>query len=296
MALPFARLLLTATIALLPLASAYANDDEAFVATGDGTFGTIDLNSGVITPVGNTGDNLAGLGEVNGNLYATFLGGNLLYLVDPATGNLTSIGGTEGLEFEAFGSSNGKLYGISDTEGPRFYSVNSSDGTATDLGSFDATLGDWFQLSTGSPTLYFASDTSLYSVDTSNGSTQLLGDTGGADVGALVFENGTLYGGANGTFSPCGDCCDDCCGDCCSACAAALRAIDTTLPSVVSLNAGLATNNATQIANVSSGDLNAFFYALAPDLITATPEPAGNALMAGAMLMLGFWWRRRRAA
>ena len=282
------RFVITATIALLPLAAAYAGDDTAFVSTGDGTFGTIDLNTGVISALGNTGDNLAGLGEANGNLYAMYLGANVLYSVDPATGNLTGIGGTQNLEFEAFGSSNGILYGVSDASKTELYSIDPSNGAATDIGAFDATLGDWFQLSTGSPTLYFASDTSLYSVNTSNGSTTLLGDTGGADLGALVFENGTLYGGANGTFAGCGDCCDECSG--------ALQAIDTTLPSVVSLNPGLATNNATQIANVSSGDASALFYALAPDSITGTPEPAGGALMAGALLILGFVWRRRRAS
>jgi len=54
-------------------------------------------------------------------------------------------------------------------------------------------------LSTGSDTLYFVdgATATLYSINTSTGAATEIGNTGIREIGALVYENGTLYAGSN---------------------------------------------------------------------------------------------------
>lgn len=65
------------------------------IATGSRQFGTIDLNTGVFSPINsNIGKQLAGLGELDGTLYGaladpTFLPSESLYKINPGTGHLT---------------------------------------------------------------------------------------------------------------------------------------------------------------------------------------------------------------
>ena len=71
---------------LLFLTSAAFADDFAYDFTGSNQWGTIDLNTGVFTQLGNTGTLLAGIGTLNGNYYGGQWGGSTLYQVNPANG------------------------------------------------------------------------------------------------------------------------------------------------------------------------------------------------------------------
>src|SRR6266853_428040 len=92
--------LLSATLLILSVGRA-RGDDFAYAVTVSGRFGIIDLNTGVFSPLGNTGQRLAGLGMFGGKLYgAAYLGVSYgtanaqgtLYLIDQASGSLTAIG------------------------------------------------------------------------------------------------------------------------------------------------------------------------------------------------------------
>src|SRR5208282_1995985 len=85
---------ITAVAVLLFLASqpAARADSTAYMSTGSDQFGTIDLNTGVITQLGNSGQLLSGLGTVGGNIYGGVVGTSLLDQVNLTNGSLTLIG------------------------------------------------------------------------------------------------------------------------------------------------------------------------------------------------------------
>lgn len=172
-------------------------DDMAYVGANGGPFGTIDLNTGAFTSAGNSGQTLAGLAVANGSIFATsyHVANSTLYNVNPSNGALTSIGST-GIEVDDFGSTTGGMYAV-DTSA-NLYSINSSTGAATLVGSTGLGLGSWRSLSTNSATLYFADGADLYTLNTSTGTPTLVGAfNGSAEEGALLFEDGFLYGGDN---------------------------------------------------------------------------------------------------
>ena len=78
-------------------------DNIAYMAVYPvGDFGTIDLDTGVFTLLGNSGVAVAGLGVINGSLYASSLGGaGNLYTVNPANGSLTLVG-SSGVSYDDF--------------------------------------------------------------------------------------------------------------------------------------------------------------------------------------------------
>ena len=164
------------------------------VFTG-GDFGTIDLDTGAFTRLGNSGLTLAGLGVANGTLYgATYEGVNpgSLYTVNPANGGLTLIG-SSGISYDELGSTTLGLYAIGSDA--KLYSIDPSSGAATLRGPIGMGFGTWRNLSTNASTLYFANGASLYTLDTNTGAATLLGNMGGPQMGAMVLERGILYGG-----------------------------------------------------------------------------------------------------
>ena len=46
-------------------------DTVAYIGSSSGAFGTMDLNTGIFTPLGNSGQTLAGLAVADGTLFAT---------------------------------------------------------------------------------------------------------------------------------------------------------------------------------------------------------------------------------
>src|SRR5580658_7591413 len=97
---------------LSPVGSAKA-DSYAYVGTGSDQFGTIDLNTGVVTVLGSTGQLLAGLADRKGTLYATAYetSTGTLYTVDPSNGALTAVGNS-GEDIRDFGSTTTGLYAV----------------------------------------------------------------------------------------------------------------------------------------------------------------------------------------
>ena len=177
-------------------------DNFAYEATGNDLFGIVDLNTGVFTSVGSTGQTLAGLGSYGGIIYGAVQGDNTLYSVNTSTGALTAIG-TGNIAYGGFGSTTSGLYGLG-LNGD-LYSINPANGAATDIGPTGLSFGGTVMgMSSGSSTLYLTQNNLIYSLDTTNGSATLIGTTneGESGFGALVSIGGTLYGGAYGASTP----------------------------------------------------------------------------------------------
>ena len=90
-------------------------------------FGTVDLNSGAFTLIGNMGSGgYDGLAVANGVLYTEQNG--LLYSVNTTNANLTLIGGVTGTpNLATFGSTTTGLYGVAATGSlsvPTLFSIN----------------------------------------------------------------------------------------------------------------------------------------------------------------------------
>lgn len=87
-------------------------------------------------------------------------------------------------------------------EAQSLFSVNPSNAAATLIGpTATPTYENWYALSGSGSSLYFGDETNLYSLNMSTGAATLVGGygdpiagEGAADMGALVFENGVLYG------------------------------------------------------------------------------------------------------
>ena len=105
------------TIGLLAvLATSLEADDLAYMIGaqyGGNTspFGTVDLNSGAFTLIGNMGPGgYAGLAVANGVVYTEQNG--ILFSVNTSNGSVTQIGGIVGNNLATFGSTTTGLYGL----------------------------------------------------------------------------------------------------------------------------------------------------------------------------------------
>ena len=191
-------------IALPPSATA---DDMAYMVTRTNQFGVIDLNTGVFRQLGNI-STAGGLGETSdGTLYTADSNG-IVYRVNPANGILTAVG-TNGVVNYAFCSTTSGLFGLDASL--TLYSINPSNGVATKIGPTGINPNPGVVVTTGcsagSSTLYITfgpsyGSVTLYSVNTTTGVATALGTTGADGIGAMVFEDGVLYGGSNwqGTY------------------------------------------------------------------------------------------------
>ena len=183
-------------------------DDLAYMLAETGgaanQFGTLDLQSGAFTFIGNMGaGTYSGLGVANGVLY-TEQNGNL-YSVNLTNAGLSLIGGSGGTIMVAFGSTTSGLYGIAQVGTQSvvtLFSINATTGAVTAVGAVGVIQNGasaYAKLSTGSGTLYLENNGSLYTVNTTTGAATLVGpESGSFPVNALLFENGTLYLGSNG--------------------------------------------------------------------------------------------------
>jgi hypothetical protein len=253
----------------------------AYTFTGSDQFGTIDLGSGLFTQLGNSGQLLSGLGVSGGNLYGGLYLGGSLYQVNPATGALALVG-SGSITYEDTGSTTSGLYAIG---GPHtgggalsLYSIDPGTGIATLVGPtglvYDGAADDTIGLSTGSGTLYFTfgavnSIATLYTLNTATGAATAVGSTGaGADqLGAIVFENSTLYAGSNSNGSG-------------------------VREAVYTLNSG--TGAGTFVTNASG--MTGTFGGLAPFQASAVPEPVTFwPFLGGLAAIAGLAWRSRRS-
>jgi hypothetical protein len=193
---------------LLVTATASAQRPTAYVGLGNDLFGTVDLTTGAYTQTANLGVLFSGIGVgPGGSLYGGKFQGSTLYQINPATGTLTTVG-TSSISYYDFGSTTSGVYGLD--ENLNLYFVNPTTAATTLIGPTGLHLpsGFWIGASSGSNTLYFTmarmnSPELLYSINTDTGVATEIGNTGVANLGAIVFENGALYAGsgASGTFS-----------------------------------------------------------------------------------------------
>jgi len=234
-------------------------DNFAYAGLGSGGFGTIDLNTGLFTPLGNLGQTPAGLAVAGGSLFATSYGNGTLYQVNPANGSLTQIGSPSGIFYSGgFGSTMSSLYAVGGSSNLVLYSINSSTGAATPIGLTGISLGPWRDLSVNSSTLYYGNGADLYTLNTTTGLATLVGAFGnGAVIGALVTQGGILYGGDEGNFT-----------------------IDT-----INTTTGAATP-------VPGGMIVSDIWGLAPVPLTSVPEPGSLTLFVGGLLGLAAMARR----
>src|SRR5271154_4130673 len=170
-------------------------DDMAYMGTSTDEFGTIDLNTGVFSLLGNSGLTLAGMAVDNGMLYGTnyHVANGTLYTINPANGALTAVGSSP-ITYDLFGSTTTGLY-ATDTSG-NLYSVNAATGATTLIGPTGVAFGSWRGFSTNSSTLYYADGLDLYTINTATGAATLVGPFGDSiEIGALLEENSILYAG-----------------------------------------------------------------------------------------------------
>jgi hypothetical protein len=249
----------TFAVAIMFGSAAAKADDIAYMGVNGGAFGTIDLDTGVFTSLGASGQTLAGMAVENGKLFgSSYHTTGDLFTINPADGSLTSVG-TSSLDYDDFGSTTSGLYAVGTDA--NLYSINPNTGAPTLIGPTGLSFGSWRSLSTNSSLLYFANGANLYTLNTSTGAPTLVGNMGGPEIGAMVLEGGVLFGGE-----------------------------ETPSLAVATLNptTGLATTG-PNLTGSSSGA----FYALAPNPLPV-PEPSTWSMIAvGSVTLLGIMHRRK---
>ena len=166
--------------------------------------GIVDLKTGVFTFIGNMGNGgYSGLAALNGVLYTEQNG--LLYSVNTSNASLTLIGGINGANLAAFGSTTTGLYGIAGTGSNNvatLFSINPQTGAMTTIGPLGASAAPngqfaYAALSVGSSTLYMELSSNLYIINTTTGAATQVGTTSTNSYLTTVplFENGTYYAG-----------------------------------------------------------------------------------------------------
>ncbi|MHB1025274.1 MAG: PEP-CTERM sorting domain-containing protein [Desulfobacteria bacterium] len=179
-------------MSILPCASFAA--PVIFVDDDRGNLGTVDVQTGAVTLIGNMGQVMTDIAFApNGDLYGvTFTD---LYKVNQTTGASTLIGslGYFGENALVFGK-DGTLYAGSDTS-TNLYSVNTTTGAATVLGNIGYySAGDLAFDSGGA--LYMSSKTNqLINIDTTSYVGTSVGPIGYSNVYGFAFgPDGVMYG------------------------------------------------------------------------------------------------------
>ena len=174
---------------LVTLAASLQADDMAYMlgtaSLGvQNPLGIVDLKTGVFTLIGNMGTGgYNGLAALNGVLYTEQNG--LLYSVNTSNANLTLIGGINGNNLAAFGSTTTGLYGLAGTGSnvvATLFSINPQTGAMTAIGPLGASAvpngqGSYARLSVGSSTLYMEFNSNLYIINTTTGAATQVGTT-----------------------------------------------------------------------------------------------------------------------
>lgn len=99
------------------------------------------------------------------------------------------------MEYTLFGSTTSGVYAFDPNL--NLYSVNTTTGATTLIGPTGVSLSNYVAVSAGSDTLYLTNGlpATFYAINTNTGTATEIGNTGLAGIGAMVFENGTLYAG-----------------------------------------------------------------------------------------------------
>ncbi len=220
-------------------------DDMAYTFAGL-KFGTLNLTTGIFSPVGNFSSTIVGLGVANGKLFGAGPGGRL-YQIDVTNGSLTFVGATSA-GYQLFGST---LTGLYSYYSDYLYSVDPVTGSTTKIGNgLLPSCGTNSQLSTNDSTLYLNCSGKLYTINVADGTARVIGlnNAGGAQIQALSSINGVLYG-----------------------------IKDATPPAVVTLNTS--TGALTPGPTISGGLPGSNYYGLAPLVHAQAPTINANGVV-----------------
>jgi len=201
---------LVGTTMVTLVSSGSANAAIGYLGTSDGQIGSVDLATGVFTPIVDTGLGST-LGDIavsnSGVMFANSLsssgGNNFLYRVDLNSKATTAVGdeNANNLAGLAFDTDTNKLYGSSFAQTPNpgaFFSVNASTGPATFIASIPGFSAAGDIAYNPSTQTFFATSTSpdnstLFSIAL-DGTASEIGNIGYENVFGLILDGGTLYG------------------------------------------------------------------------------------------------------
>jgi len=196
-----------ALLALVLTAPGIARADIVDYAATGNQLGTIDLQTGVFTPIGTLNgiagsdtEDLARLPE--GLLYGSSANSELA-LIDPVALTTSLVGACGNNIYGLAFRQDGILFGCS---GDALYQINPNTGTATLVGAMGVNSSIFDIKFGGGGNLYLVEssnlveNSTLYLVNTSTGQALQIGQNGaiGFGVWALDFGNGTLFGFTSG--------------------------------------------------------------------------------------------------
>lgn len=169
-----------------------------YVDDSAGNLGTVDVASGAVKLIGNTGQSLVDIAfDPTGHLYGiTF---TQLFQINKSTGAATLVGnlGTS-LNSLVFGS-DGTLYGASD----RLFTINKTSGLASSItngnGGYNFTSSGDLAFIGGDLFLTSTPGDNLVSLNTTNGKGKLVGAIGFSSVYGLASDDGSNLYGLSGT-------------------------------------------------------------------------------------------------
>jgi ribosomal protein L6P/L9E len=174
------------------MADVFAYEATVGPSNSGGTFGVLDLNTGVFTPRGQMQNTVVGLGTYGGLLYGAqypyVSDDDLVFTIDPLNGSQTIAGplGSHPISYGSFGSTAGGLFA---TVGSGLYGFNTLTFTGGVIGPTQTGV-----LSSGGTALYVGSGSELYSLNTGDGHATFIGNTGiPGGISALVVVGGVLY-------------------------------------------------------------------------------------------------------
>ena len=108
------------------LSSAKA-DNEAYMSDRSGVFGSLDLNTGLFTSIGNMRVTMTGMALDSGTLYGGQYPTGNLCTINPTTGSVTLVGSSSE-SYELFGATSAGLFALG--AGLGLYPINAATGSA----------------------------------------------------------------------------------------------------------------------------------------------------------------------
>jgi hypothetical protein len=288
-------LVVALVLTALPYRSAHAAP-IVDVGTSAGRFGTLDLATGVFTPLSTVpnGDVLAGLGFTPsraligvGGMSAT---NAPMYSVNPTTGAFAPIGAATLPAFGGTVGSDGLVYAVDQSANTQLFKYNPGNNSTTTVGTLNLPNGtNGLMAFSPNGTLFTDEFNSgndiLASVNTNTGVATTIGTGMGVPIFSGVFVNGTLYG-----FSPNG-------GN------PAIFTINTTNGTTSGIPAELITGlSPSEMTGPSGGNGGIYAAAFVAPLGPAATVPEPSTLACGLVgaLFAGAagarrWWTRRFA-
>jgi hypothetical protein len=259
-------------LAMVIFAGALNADIIVDAGITSGQYGTMDLTTGVFTPINTSVPLFAGMATVNNIQYGADFEAtpsSNLYSIDPSTGTPTTIGSQTSIQYYDFGGTLSGLFAFNNAnflDPFTLYSVDPTTGAVTAVGLTTVVSTGQSAFSSNSNTLYLANNDTLYTLNTSTGAATTIGTfSDSAQFDALIVEGGTLYGY---DFTN--------------------QTIDTINTSTAAVTLGPA------VSGFNPNTDEVFGFATPP--VTSTPEPGSVMLLGTLAGMLAVWQVRKRSA